>query len=120
MKQYKRPEITTGDQNKPVSFFIVAESSGPEAHEGGREQTLFQCMADVYESSMKDIERNSMISAKNLITMKIRDTFGEYIPKTDHQFRIEHYNYPGTYNIVDISFDTKDGPFIKIVGEYHG
>lgn len=120
MKQYKRPAISTGELNKPVDFFVVYPSDGPEAHMGDVEEILFTCMAEVYESSMKDMEAHSTVASNFLITMKIRDTYGEYLPETKHQFRINHHNYPGDYNVIDVSPDTRDEGFIKIVGEYHG
>lgn len=120
MKPYKRPEITSGDLNKPVTFFVMTEASGPEAHGDATPEVLHQCMADVYESSMKDIERNSTISARNMVTMKIRDTYGAYLPQTAHKFEINHHNYPHKYNVVDVAPDTSEDGFVKVIGEAYG
>lgn len=117
--KFERQPITTGDQDKPIVFFEEGVNAGPEV---GSDETAihFRCMAEVYESSMKDVEAHSTVSAKNLITVKIRDTYGDYLPKTHHKFRIEHYNYPGDYNVINVSPDTRDKGFMKIVGEWHG
>lgn len=120
MKPYKRPEITSGDLDKPVEFFVIGQSSGPEVGMDGEPEVLYFCMADVYESSMKDIERNQTVSAKNMVTMKIRDTYGEYLPQTEHKFEIRHHNYPHKYNVIDVAPDTSESGFIKVVGEAYG
>ncbi|WP_271401443.1 phage head-tail adapter protein [Salinicoccus roseus] len=117
MKQYKRPEISTGSLNKPVDFFKVTSSDGPEAHTGGSEELLYHCMADVYESSMKDITRNDVSSAKKMVTMKIRDTVGGYLPQNTHRFRINHYKYPRDYQVIDVAPDTSEDGFMKVIGE---
>lgn len=119
MFKYKRPDIQTGDLNKPIHFFVSEAQSGPEVG-GSLTTTLFRCTAEVYESSAKDIDAHSTVSARNLITVKIRDTHGGYMPNTKHQFNIEHHNYRGTYNVIDVSPDNRDKGFMKIVGEWHG
>lgn len=119
MKPYKRPDIQTGDLNKPIHFYQKTAATGPEVG-GDVVTTLFHCMAEVYESSSKDIEAHSTVSAKNLITIKIRDTHGGYLPKTDHKFEIEHHNYSGAYNVIDVAPDNRDKGFFKIVGEWYG
>lgn len=119
MIKFERPAISSGGLNKPIEFFEIRPSSGPEV--GGDERIiLFNAMAEVYESSMKDIEAHSTVSAKNMITVKIRDTYGGYLPQTDHKFEINHHNYTNKYNVIDVSPDTRDRGFIKIVGESYG
>lgn len=119
MIKFQQQPITAGDLNKPIQFFEDAASSGPEVG-GGERNILFDCMAEVYESSTKDIDAHSTVAAQNLITVKIRDTYGEYIPRTYHKFAINHYNYPGEYNVISTAPDTRESGFIKIVGEHHG
>ena len=119
MVKFNRPAIQTGEMNKPIQFLEYGVAEGPEVS-ADDPVVLFECMADVYESSSKDIEANSTVSAANLITVKIRETYGHYIPKTHHKFKINHFNYSGEYHIINVSPDTRDKGFIKIVGEHHG
>lgn len=118
MIKFERPAIQTGDLNKPIRFYEIQVASGPEQGGGGK-VTLFEAMAEVYESSMKDIEAHSTVSSRDMITVKIRDTYGEYLPQTDHEFEIDHHHYPGEYRIIDVAPDNRDRGFIKIVGEWH-
>ncbi|GAB3061885.1 hypothetical protein ACFOU0_06065 [Salinicoccus sesuvii] len=119
MKQFKVPQISTGDLDKPVDFFVIKTSSGPEAHGSGGEELLYHCMADVYESSMKDITRNDVSSARKMVTIKIRDTVGGYLPQNTHSFRINHYKYPRDYQVIDVAPDTSEAGFMKVIGESH-
>lgn len=119
MINYQIPKIRTGDLNKFVTFFKEKTSEGPEVSHGDFEE-LYQCTAEVYESSQKDIEAHSTVLAKNMITIKIRDTATQYLPRSKHLFKIDHPYYPDTYEIISVSPHTREIGFFKIVGEYHG
>lgn len=112
---FKHKRVNAGSRDKIVEFYRVM-NDGPEA-DSNEETKVFTAYANVYSSSSKDIEIVQSTRSENLITIKILDTNGEYIPLTNEKFKILHpfYNV-GFYEIKDISLDEEERE-IKIVGE---
>lgn len=112
---FNHKRVNAGSRDKIVEFYRVT-NDGPEAGEGV-ETKFFTAYANVYSSSSKDIEIVQSTRSENLITIKILDTNGEYIPLTNEKFKILHpfYNV-GFYEIKDISLDEEERE-LKIVGE---
>ena len=114
-QNFKHKRVNTGSRDKIVEFYSF-ENDGPEA-DGSTETKVFTAYANVYSSSSKDIEIVQSTRSNNLITIKILDTNGEYIPSTNEKFKILHPFYDkGFYEMRDISLDEEEKE-IKIVGE---
>lgn len=112
---FKHKRINAGSRDKIVEFYSF-ENDGPEA-DGSAETKVFTAYANVYSSSSKDIEIVQSTRSNNLITIKMLDTNGEYIPSTNEKFKILHPFYDkGFYEIRDTSLDEEEKE-IKIVGE---
>lgn len=112
---FKHKRVNTGTRNKIVEFYRIS-NEGPEA-DNDSEVKIFESYANVYSSSTKDIEVVQSTRSNDLVTIKILDTNGEYIPQTSEKFKIKHpfYDY-GFYEIKDISLDEEEKE-LKIVGE---
>lgn len=112
---FKHKRVNAGSRDKIVEFYSF-ENDGPEA-DGSTETKVFTAYANVYSSSSKDIEIVQSTRSENLITIKILDTNGEYIPSTNEKFKILHPFYDkGFYEIRDTSLDEEEKE-LKIVGE---
>lgn len=120
MNQYQRPKTTSGDLRIPVSFYRQTENPDGEPGEMPT-KIVFECFAQVYGSSNKD---NAILDAhgvKRGVTIKIRDTRGEYQPVNNDAVVISDYRYKdvhGDYiiwNIVDVRPDFEDDRFVVIV-----
>lgn len=119
-KKYKPPEISTSDLKTPVTFFEYQPVNGPEPNE--EEKTiLHKCYALVYNPSMKDREILKTNETKQGLTIKIRDTKGEYLANNNHFVEIGDYRYPNKiWNVIDVSYGFEDNRFLKIVlGDPH-
>ncbi|MGO1988463.1 hypothetical protein [Mammaliicoccus vitulinus] len=112
---FKHKRVNTGTRNKIVEFYRIS-NEGPEA-DNDSEVKVFESYANVYSSSTKDVEVVQSTRSNDLVTIKILDTNGEYIPQTSEKFKIKHpfYDY-GFYEIKDISLDEEEKE-LKIVGE---
>lgn len=110
-----------GDLNNRIRFFEYAPNQGPEPGEV-EVSVLWECWAEVYEPSMKDIEYLSTTGVKHSVTARFRDTRGEFKPHNKHYLSIldDYYKENGEYirfNIKKIQPDVKDKRFIKVVAE---
>ena len=78
-------------------------------------------MAQIYNPSMKDIEILRIHETKEGLTLKVRDTIGEYKPTNKHFVEIQDYRYGNKiWNILDVAYDFEDNRFNKIVlGDPH-
>lgn len=112
----------TGDLNTRIEFYEFAPSDGPEPGEVEK-RLLWECWAEVYEPSMKDIESLSTTKVLYSVTAKFRETHGEYKPSNKHYLSVLHPAYKdnqGNYlrfNIKKVHPDVKDKRFIKVVAE---
>lgn len=113
--QYKAPATNTGDLRTPIVFYKYAPVDSPEPGES-KKDILHKCYAEAYNPSMKDLEILKTKETKEAVTIRIRDTFGEYIPTNKHFAEIEDYRYKDkVFNVVEVAPDLKDNRFIKII-----
>jgi len=118
--EYKAPPIRTNQLNTPVRFFHVVENDGPEP---GESTTVpaFDCMCLAYEPSNKDRTVLNVAEAKLAVTIKIRDTFGEYDPVTsdvaviDDRRYVDELGQPIVWDVVSVSPDLENNQFVKII-----
>lgn len=121
LNKYKAPRIATGDLRTPVVFFEYEPNEGFEPGQK-KKKILHECMALVYSPSMKDIEILKVNDTKEGVTLKVRDTKGEYTPTNTHFVEVLDYRYKGkVWNVIDVSYDFEDSNFNKIVlGDAYG
>lgn len=115
MKQkYNPPKVHSGKLRTAVDFYEYGPS-GPEP--GDYEKTsLFTCFAEVYNSSMKDLELLSTVETKEAVTITIRDTKGEYTVTNKHFVEIFDYRYTGKrFNVIDVRHDVTNNDFVTVV-----
>jgi len=111
-----------GKLNTRIQFFEYAPNDGPEPGESEKLK-LWECWAEVYEPSMKDHESLRTTNVLSAVTIRIRDTRGEFIPRNEHYMSVLDDAYSdgkGDYvrfNINKIQPDVKDKRFIKVVAE---
>lgn len=111
---YKPPETGSGELKTYVEFFGKG-SSGPEPG-GGDLDSLYDCTAEVYNPSMKDIEVMKVNGTKKGITLKIRDPLTDYIPSNKHHVKIYDFRYKDiTWDITDVRPDIQNSQFIVIL-----
>lgn len=112
---YKPPKTGAGELKTPVSFYKY-KSSGPEPNGPNLSELLYDCTAEVYNPSMKDLEVLKVNGVKHGMTIKIRDPLQSFIPKTNHVVKINDFRYDDTiWNIVEVRPDIQDGRFITIL-----
>lgn len=112
---YKKPKTGTGDLRTPVTFFAMEPDSGPEPG-GSRRQVLHGCMCEAYNPSMKDLSILDTTGTKEAVTIRIRDTAGEYVPTNKHSAELGDYRYTGkVFSILDVRPDLKDNRFTTIL-----
>ena len=112
---YKKPKITSGDLDTPVIFFGYEPSNSPEPEEQEK-NVLHSCFAEIYSSSMKDMEivKSSGKATKQTVTINIRDPDIDYLPSNKHKAKLEDIRYKGViWELIDVAAP-KDG-FIKII-----
>lgn len=113
--QYKPPKVKTGDLRTPVKFFEYTPSEGPNPDEEVK-LLLHECFAEVYNPSMKDLEKLKTVSTKHAVTINIRDSKGEYVPDNKHFVELLDYRYKGTvWDILDVRYDVQENSFITIL-----
>lgn len=111
-----------GELNTRVRFFEYASMPGPEP--GEREvNVIWECWAEVYEPSTKDFAVLSTTGVEFAVTVRIRDTRGEFRPFNKHYLAVLDDAYTddeGEYirfNIKKVQPDIKNKKFVKIVAE---
>lgn len=120
MRQYQKPKTTSGDLRIPVSFYHQTENPDGEPGQMPTEP-VFDCFAQVYGSSNKDNAILDVHGVKRGVTIKVRDTRGEYQPAyndsvviTDYRYKDSNGNYI-LWNILDVRPDFKDDRFVIVV-----
>ena len=110
------------DLNTRVRFFQYSPNEGPEPGET-ETAVLWECWAEVYEPSVKDIESLSTTNLLYSVTVLIRDTRGEFKPNNKHYLAILDESYTDNdgnhvrFNIKKIHPDAKNKQMIKVVAE---
>lgn len=116
-RHYKRNRVSSGDMNMPVRFLRKTDNGylpGSDTVE-----QLYFCEAEMYESSVKDIEKVNMTNAQFVMTLIFPDPYTDYIPEFNHYFYVEDVKYQDVeFNIQTIS--PYDENKIKVVGVAYG
>lgn len=112
---YKAPETNAGALRTPVTFYENAPSSGHAP--GPREKkVLYDCFAEVYNPSMKDIQVMAVSGTKEAVTIRIRDTKGEYTPTNKHFVSVQDYRYiDKVFDVLDVRPDLQNNNFVTIL-----
>lgn len=117
MKQSKHryPETNAGALRTPVTFYEYAPNSGPEPGQS-KKAVLHNCFAEVYNPSMKDLTVMNATRTREAVTIRIRDTAGEYIPTNKHFAQLDDYRYKDKiFSVADVRNDLTDNRFITIL-----
>lgn len=113
--EHRKPDTTAGRLRTPVTFYQFQPDTGPEPG-NKKKETLFACLAEVYNPSMKDLTVMNTTGTKEAVTIRIRDTAGEYLPTNKHFAAIDDYRYTGkVFSVVDVRNDLTDNRFITIL-----
>lgn len=100
-----------------VTFYMVTDN-GPEPGMGTSTEVM-KAYAEVYEPSAKDIQLGNLETDKLSLTIIIRNTYPEYVPKVNHTFTVNSGMYQGeSFNIKHVA--PKEANFMKIVGVSDG
>ncbi len=117
---YKRPSTGSGELRTPVGFYRNAPNDGPEPGEAILKQ-LYECYAQVYAPSNKDHAILSEHNTSRSVTIKIRDSRGQYVAENDDVCVIDDYRYIDSkgnnivWNVIDVRPDFEDDKFVVIV-----
>lgn len=99
---------------KDFVVFYQAGEAGPYPGMGGKEE-VYKSWAEVYEPSQKDVQLGSLETSTVNVTVIIRNSFPEFVPKVNNTFTIQTGLYEGTeFDIKTVS--PKDQNTMKIVG----
>lgn len=112
---YKQPKTGSGDLRIPVSFCLFTPDEGPEPGES-RKKVLHRCMCEAYNPSMKDLAVLDAKGTSEAVTVRIRDTAGEYLPSNKHFAELDDRRYSGkVFSLIDVRPDLKDSRFTTIL-----
>ena len=112
---YKKRTTDIGELRTPVRFCEYA-SAGPYPSEINEGVEVFFCMAEVHDVSMKDMELMKTSNVDKGLTIRIRDPFQTYQPKTNHYVVIDDFRYEGIeWNIENVRPSFDDDKIIVIV-----
>ena len=106
-KSIKSETTHNGTLNTPVVFYSIRVASGLHKQETVS-RVEYQTWAEIYSSSLKDIEILKSRDVKKSVTIKIRDPYGAYETNNKHVVEIHAPRYKGVFwKIEDIR--PKDG-----------
>lgn len=115
---YKRPDTGSGELRTPVTFFQYEPVSGPEPGQKQKAE-LYKCFAEVYSPSQKDLTILGGTGTSEDVTIRIRNTGGEYTPTNKHFVELFDYRYNGkVFNVANVRHDMQDNKFLTIVLRY--
>lgn len=117
--QFKDMAVSNGQLRTPIQFFKATQNAGPEPGESASEP-LFSCLCLAYSPSNKDQEYLNDHGVSQGVTVKIRDTAGEYDPDVRDLAVIDDRRYyrkgrPITWSVKQVAADFEDNRFVKIV-----
>ena len=116
MLMYKRKRTHSGTLNTPVTFFRQTNTSPFPDNYTLVEQ--FSCLAEMYESSTKDMQSVNMNNAKNVVTLNIPNPRMDYRIRHDDVFILQSSMYQ------DLEFQVEhfapNDDLLKIVGVAYG
>ena len=113
--KYKAPDTNTGALRTPATFHEYGKGAGFDPVEVEK-AVLYDCFAEVYNPSMKDLQVMQTTGTKEAVTIRIRDTKGEYIPTNKHKVKISDYRYAGkVFEVIEVRPDLQNNNFITIL-----
>lgn len=116
--KYTSPTVGNFNLNTPVTFFEYAPKTGPDPGEDEK-RVLFECFANAYAPSSKDVQilDSKGTDVTKSVTIRIRDTAGEYVPTNKQYFELnDPYFSTERYQIQTVSTDPEDRNYIKVIG----
>lgn len=121
---FKQKKTGSGELRTPVSFYAYKPNDGPNPGEDELEK-IFQCFCEAYSVSQKDIEilttgrdelKLTHVNTKNAITIRIRDSFGEFYPSAENYAELHDYRFKDIrFNVVDVRPDLVENDFITVL-----
>lgn len=113
--EHRKPDTSSGKLRTPITFYLYKPTSGPEPGEEIK-NVLHECLCEIYNPSMKDLTIMETTGTKEAVTVRIRDTKGEYLPTNKHVAEINDYRYEGkVFKAIDVRPDLTDNRFITIL-----
>lgn len=115
LNKYEPPKVQSGSLRTPVVFFTTTPNNGPE--QGADVKTIIhECFSEVYNPSMKDMEKLKTVNTKQAMTINIRDSKGEYVPTNKHSVEIQDYRYKDVvWNVIEVRPDFENNAFITLL-----
>lgn len=112
--KYKPPKTGAGELRTPVSFYLK-NNSGPEPNaEIGEPE--YECTAEVYKPSMKDLEVMKVNGVKNGITIIIRDPLQHFQPQNDQMVKINDFRYENIiWEVIEVRPDIQNNRLITVL-----
>lgn len=107
--------VSSAALRTPVTFYELVANDSPEPGENKR-RTLHKAYAEVYNSSQRDLTVLDSSEYSDSVTIRIRDTKGEYDPTTMHSVEIDDRRYMGKqWNIVQVRPDFANNASVTLV-----
>lgn len=106
-----------GKLRTPVTFYACSVANGLDARENAM-SVKYEAFAECYAPSSKDIEilKNSSVSPKRSLTIKIREPMSAYRPDNKHRVKVHDDRFSTIiWDIVDIRPDFVQKDFITIL-----
>lgn len=114
INRYKRPDTHGGTMRTPIRF-LSKDYSSPYPHERKTKEKFFT-LAEVYSSSVADIQGLSSTQSKNAVTLIFNYPYGVQISNKD-VFKIEDGIFAGNkYEVQSVGSVYKQPGKVKIVG----
>ncbi|GAX47311.1 hypothetical protein RsY01_910 [Lactococcus reticulitermitis] len=106
-----------GTLRTPVTFYACGVANGLDARENVM-SVKYEAFAECYAPSSKDIEilKNSSVSPKRSLTIKIREPMADYRPGNKHRVKVRDARFADIFwDIADIRPDLTQNEFITIL-----
>lgn len=111
---YKKPTVRSGDLNTPVTFYTVGSDDFIPGQQAITK--VFKAYAQVYGPSQKDRQIMDSNDVKEGVTIKIRNTQGEFVPNHTQRVYIDDYHYVDQlWDVIDVRPDFQNDKFDVIV-----
>lgn len=115
--KYVPKKTSSGSLRTPVIFYAYKPGDSFEPGEVEYEK-IYECFCEAYSPSMKDIEilKESSKKTNNTVTIRIRDSFGEFFPDTENYAELLDYRYKDLrFNVIDVRPDLVENDFLTIL-----
>lgn len=112
---FKPVTVRSGDLRTPVTFYDLPANKY-EPGDFVKPKKVYETYAQVYAPSQKDITMLNNGDASTGVTIKIRNTRGEFTPNHTQRVYIEDYRYSDyLWNVKDVRPDFKNEQFDVLV-----